>query len=267
MLVMCNGCGIARELSRDRGAKCKSCQQKSRRGANWTPEGYKQTCVDCGDIRLTKNDTKADRCKECSNAKNMYETSQKNRVEEYKTYTHVCSECGKIRQSPAKKRKTTLCGDCSRKSTGKSNRGKDKMRYFRICPTCPEDSNTSQVTAKINSGMKQCKKCLNKDKREATIANPKKYSSKHKKYTKVGTDGAKRNKVTVKFQVVDLETMEAPVRAYAKKETSMSTPEQEQVMIDKFYKTCEPTIIHDKYKFGTCIDGQTNLKMYGSSAL
>ena len=99
MLVPCPSCGISRELSRDRGTKCKPCQIKSRRGINWTEEGYKHKCLDCEVEWLTKNDTKATRCKSCATKINSVKVRKK--PEDYKVYPYECEGCKETVESKA----------------------------------------------------------------------------------------------------------------------------------------------------------------------
>ena len=64
-------------------------------------------------------------CKICSSRKLGYAMSQRNWKEphEKKLYKHVCIKCGSVRElkSDPVYNKTNLCGDCSRKATGKAN--------------------------------------------------------------------------------------------------------------------------------------------------
>lgn len=156
---------------------------------------YTRVCS-CGDVAIVtykpKEGTKCRLCRGREQAKVMHAKNTKKEGTHIR-YTYECPDCGSIRVS-AIKHKTAYCGKCNRRRTGEANKGKVKeMRYFRICPTCPEDSNTRKVASKLNAGIKQCKACLNAAKRTATKANPKKYA---RKYTPIGVDG--RQKVNLK---------------------------------------------------------------------
>ena len=187
----------------------------------------------CGDEKSYTFPTKATRCWSCSN---------KTRKEESVTgCTRVCIDCKKtsLLKTPSAVAKAPRCMSCSSKHRAKTTpmptKGVRKhvegeVRHFRLCPDC---GGCIQVGQKTYAGYKLCRPCLNKSKREKTKANPKKYKSR---YVPVGTDGAKRNKVTVKFQIVDPETMEAPVKKRKKDEYPQSTPEQEAEMIATFLK-------------------------------
>ncbi len=88
-------------------------------------------------------------------------------------YYHFCARCPNVRVAKMK-RKTNLCGDCSRKWRDKKMDKYEfdleamiikcipRVRYFRICPECPPESNTKQVGRKALSGIKLCKFCNGK---------------------------------------------------------------------------------------------------------
>ena len=183
MLIACPKCNVPRELSRDRGKLCRTCTTKANRSRNWTPEGYEQSCIDCGKKWLTNSDTKATRCVSCSGTKLGKEMAQKNVKEpsEKKRYKVVCDDCNEQRFITAnpKHRKTNLCGKCSRKATGKANKKEDKMRYFRICPECPEDDCTKQVSSAKLAGIKLCHKHSMKN-RTRFVTKPYKKTNKQK---------------------------------------------------------------------------------------
>ena len=157
MLVKCRQCGDERELTRDRGKLCRKCTTENNRSRNWTPEGYLQSCIDCNKQWLTKSDTKATRCVKCSGTKLGFEMSQSNRKEEHekKTYSITCSACNETRQitSNPRNRKTNLCGVCSRRATGISNKKPetiDKPKKKRNTPKTYTKSN-KQKAKEVNS--------------------------------------------------------------------------------------------------------------------
>jgi len=187
---------------------------------------YVRICADCGNSKeITYKPKKDTKCMSCAC---RGQTHKKKSKEDLVRYTYVCSECGDTRVLKAK-RKTTLCGACNSRLRGEANgKIKDKpiFRFFRVCPLCPEDDNTVRVKTAKNGGVKPCKKHSRKPK---------------KTYQKIGVDGAKRNKVTVKFQV-DETTMEAPI----KRRKPKALPKQQitdEEMMAKFLETNKVTII------------------------
>lgn len=149
-----------------------------------------------------------------------------------KVYTATCSECKETRTLKSRpKGKSDLCFGCSVKEVHKKNMKKteDLKRYWYFCPTCPS---VRGVVSKRKSPY--CRECIEAGKKASHLRKKKRKSVKIKSYTSVGTDGAKRNKVTVKFQVVDEKTMEAPVKKKKDVEYPQSTPKEEADMIAKF---------------------------------
>ncbi len=88
-------------------------------------------------------------------------------------YYHFCARCPDIRIAKMK-RKTNLCSDCSRRWRDKKMDKYEfdlkamiikcipRIRYYRICPECPPETNTKQVGRKALSGIKLCTKCNGK---------------------------------------------------------------------------------------------------------
>jgi len=123
-----------------------------------------------------------------------------------KTYTRLCSECSEVTVSTKAKQKTTLCGSCSRKlchkprqepirynlNTNSYTGGNHTMRYFRICPHCPEGSNTKEVQSAKLCGISPCRK-------HKYIDNPEALASKEAKrltsYTKTTSTRPKKPKI------------------------------------------------------------------------
>jgi len=118
---------------------------------------YTRVCS-CGDVAtLSHKPVAGQQCRDCAKGKNKPGPKPKP-SSQLKRYTHVCEVCQRVRVSVARP-KGKLCGPCSSRKTGIANKGKErKMRYIRICPECPEDDNTREVTVKANSGIKLCKK-------------------------------------------------------------------------------------------------------------
>ncbi len=177
MLVTCERCGDNREVVRYSSPLCRECATKVRIEKN-NPNGFKyrsavgstgrpkteylRVCA-CGDASWIGFRPELDaECRPCSQKKNGYRLSQSNRKPESEkmTYEHVCSgkgSCGKVRilKTSHKYRKTTYCGDCARRRVWQ--REENDVRYFRICPECPEDKATVQVSSSKNAGIKTCR--------------------------------------------------------------------------------------------------------------
>jgi len=196
---------------------------------------YNRVCT-CGDSTwVTYKPKEGAICRVCRGKNQAEEMRGKNTKgkEDLVRYDNFCPDCFRSWVTIAK-RQTPYCGDCNRIRIGKANKktkffkdGTPKPRHFRICPDCPEESNTVEVASKENSGVKHCR-------HHRVIVKTK--DKKPKDYKPIGTDGAKRNKVTVQFQVIDPETMEPPKPKKKKVEYPVSTPEQDKAMIDNFIR-------------------------------
>jgi len=206
---------------------------------------FKVSCGLCGDIRYLKNKnrTPGSLCHKCKNLNAKLK------------YYYFCPYCPSVRASRVSNRKTSMCIDCSKKKEDKNRDDYEfcfeemriiKVRYFAICTDCESEVATREVVNKQDSGYKKCRKHKVSKPRKYPIGSKRKstYVKKDKKpktYEQVGTDGAIENKVTVSFakqklQVVDLDTMEAPVKKRKEKEIPKSTPEQEADMMAEFFK-------------------------------
>ena len=148
------------------------------------PRVYPKLCVPCN----LKD--RADHLHKC----NIKSDSEKIR------YWYFCPSCPSIRES-IDKRKTPFCSKCVHKGR--------QVKYASICPDCPPEDNFKWVTQKKKCGILQCLSCSNKSSVPEVFVKPIKKKRK-KTYSRVGVDGAKRNKVTVQFQIVDEHTMEVP---------------------------------------------------------
>jgi len=164
---VCTVCGDKKEVSsknEEKGKLCKSCYSK-------TIGGYERKCVDCGDIKVVDNlrDSFSKRCKLCSArevAKNRRGT--KSKVPKI-IYWYFCGNCSSVKTKRAKTG-SILCNVCSHKQPRRKNRPHNPyfdmkemkmiapMRYFKICPHCPEDSNTVQVKQASQGGIRPCNK-------------------------------------------------------------------------------------------------------------
>jgi len=169
----------------------------------------------CGDAKeVTYRPKKGTKCIVCRGkelAKNMQGKNKKSEGT-YIRYWYFCPHCPSVRESTVRL-KTSLCGSCSRARKGLRS-GKNHYSYgqprvenkfYRTCPKCPEETATIEVACKKNSGTKPCRKH-----RGNNVAKPTKTKKGKKVYTPVGFDG--RQKVKVKFQIVDEKTMEPPIK-------------------------------------------------------
>ena len=191
MEVTCGSCNQTREVNRNTGAVCRKCSSDKRRGSDYSDAGYKHTCMDCEAVWTTKTDSKAKRCMPCSNKANglLVGGINKKKEEDKVSYQATCTECGDVRYLKANpiKLKTTLCGTCSRRRTGKMKLRpkypfmtepvsiskmnqileevalkKQKVRHFRVCTKCPPSEQCKQVKSATNAGTKPCNKHANK---------------------------------------------------------------------------------------------------------
>ena len=200
----------------------------------------------CGDEKQYKSPTIATRCFACA--------SKTRKEESLVGVKRTCIDCEKVDmlKTPSAVVKAPRCGSCAAKERAKnipmpSKKRKpiiseDGMRYFRICPECPEDNNTIEVSTEANSGVKRCLKCSMKHRKPRVR---KSRAKTKKKYTPIGVDGLQKvniRKPKVQYQVVDLETMEAPVKKREPKEYVNSTPDQDAEMIAEFLKRREQNV-------------------------
>jgi len=169
------------------------------------PREHFRVCYCC--FRVDKvsclSKSRAKYCRSCSSR--IRNTKD---IKDLKRYRYNCEKCKKERVLKAPST-AKLCSTCAFEDS------KNKSSYKRTCVTCKTTETVRTYPASKNP---LCTKCQ-KDKRNAARYRGNGTGKKVKKtYTPVGTDGAKRNKVTVKFQVVDVNTMEAPVKKRDKKE-------------------------------------------------
>ncbi len=148
---------------------------------------YTRICK-CGDIATIGYKPKPDTmCRACSAKARLYKTLHARWLEDYKKirYVYFCPHCPTVVIRDAKK-KTALCGKCSRQYSKKKNIPTYEwsyitMRYFRVCPDCPENNNIKEVSSQANAGIKKCKKHkeskpYKKYKRKAVVKKDKKVS-------------------------------------------------------------------------------------------
>lgn len=186
--------------------RCKECLQKIRRGYGHK-KPYTRVCVKCGDVKqVSYKTTGKEKCSECVKEEyrqNAYKQSQKNRKpkKERKKYLYFCPACPAVNES-RNRHKTAFCFQCSRKYSKKK---KAKIEFSFV---------TMQMMRIEELNIKREKK--------------KKVKAKKKKvYTQIGTDGAKENKVTVRFD---------------KEKPSKAKRESEEEMIQKFLQKNKVTV-------------------------
>ena len=195
MEVTCSSCSKTREVNRNTGALCRKCASDKRRGSDYSDAGYRHTCMECNTAWTTKTDSKAKRCIACSRKANglLVGGINKKKEEDKVSYQATCTECGDVRYIKCNpvKLKTTLCGTCSRRRTGKMRLKPkypfmtepvsiDKMnkvleevalkkqpaRHFRVCTKCPPSEQCKQVKSSTNAGTKPCNKHARKPRGE-----------------------------------------------------------------------------------------------------
>ncbi|MEA1892663.1 MAG: hypothetical protein U9N33_08135 [Campylobacterota bacterium] len=232
------------------GAVCKTCRGKQQkvgmRGKNRKKEEdkirYYYFCPTCSNIRVIDSKRKSNFCITCTQKKLTtfdYNFTTDERCERKKYYFDlatlktkiICIWCDNHFVSSDK---NSTCPSCNKRNLIEVGK-----KYFTICKECPSNDNKTFVIAKKQSGIKLCTKHRNYAR---TISGDKK--KRKKTYSRIGVDGAKRNKVTIakkevikpkqKFQVVDFETMEAPVKKRKEKAILISTPEQDAMMIQEY---------------------------------
>lgn len=218
MITICEQCHSPREVVRVSSTFCRVCSDFNKR------KNYIRTCEDCGDVKEVKSQGEAD-CKKCSDCNN--EAKREKWVQrDFKpnlnkiVYWYFCPTCPDIRKTRTK-RKTPYCKECTKE---KSKEIKPVVRFFRVCPTCPPEIATVQVSSKYSAGIKPCISCAAKarsheSRLKKTPKKPRKKAAT--KYVPIGTDGAKENKVRL---------------STPKKETKKLTQADEKNMVEEFLK-------------------------------
>lgn len=174
---------------------------------------YDYTCVDCKQPkRVTYKPKPKQLCHSCSAKLMATKMQDKNTKPKgtHKRYWYFCPSCPSVRESVAKK-KTPYCGDCSRK-------GKKSVRL------CRSHSKTGN-----NGGRKLGSK------------NKKPAQGRKKTYIPVGIDGLQKVKIP-KYQIVDLNTMEAPVNKREPKEYPQLDQVRSLNMQEEFLKRMENNV-------------------------
>lgn len=141
---------------------------------------YKRVCSECNDIATVGYKPKPGiMCRQCRGKKQAKEMQGKNTKQEHERirYYYFCMKCSDVRISVAK-RKCNLCLNCSRKYARKEKepyiyfdfkemKMKIPKRYFVICPDCPSEIATREVSKSMFShrGLYvRCKECAIKAK-------------------------------------------------------------------------------------------------------
>jgi len=203
--------------------------------------------VECGEIaQVAKKPPEGRMCRECAKFKNKTGPKPKAK-EDLIRHTHVCEGCGRVRVSKAKA-KGPLCGDCSRRKIGKANKKDAPVRYIRICPECPEDNNTREVTVKANSGIKLCSKHKKvpkgKDRKHVDDYRPR------TKHVKLASPAA------IKIaQQINREHKEAVANRVGEEEIVQHKTDGE--MLDEFFEHNKPSIefLNEPIPYSSCKTG------------
>lgn len=247
--VVCKQCGETRTLARVRKyADCKDCSIKLKKENAKT---YFRVCDMCGDKKQYHYPPSTTRCLSCANKTRKEESDYKCK--------RVCIDCDKVDylKTPHAVAKSTRCMSCASKHRIKTTPmpkrvakekendvGVPPIRHFRVCPECGD----CKQVALSGAGIKLCRKCSNIEVVKTRKPKAKKVATKKKRkktYTPIGVDGQQKvniRKPKVKFQVVDMDTMEAPVKKREKEEYPKSTPEQDAEMIAQFLKRRESNV-------------------------
>lgn len=179
-------------------------------------------CYSCFTVNKVSCLSKA-RAKYCRSCSSRIRNTKD--VKDLVRYRYTCETCGKERVLKAKS-DAKNCKACAFEST------KNKNKYERTCSICQ----TVETVRTLKSSKKQlCNKCQ-KTKRNAARYRGTGENKVKKVYSQVGTDGAKRNKVTVKLQIVDEKTMKAPVKKREPKEFPQLDRATELAMQDDWLK-------------------------------
>jgi len=140
---------------------------------------YTRVCIGCGDTATVGYRPKGtEMCRLCRGREQAKDMCGKNVKQEHekKRYTHFCMMCPSVRVA-VDGRKSNLCQSCSRKNARKTvpyiyfdfeeMKMKVPKRYFAICPDCPEEIATREVTQSMFSQrgtIVRCRKCAAKAK-------------------------------------------------------------------------------------------------------
>ncbi|MDB4681380.1 hypothetical protein OAE88_00570 [bacterium] len=185
---------------------------------------YFRCCPECNDVKeLTHKPKEGSLCAKCSRIKNITKAAKSNwkRQEDKKVYWYFCPHCPSIRCGG--KRKTSLCGDCSRKHAKRSDDYQES--YTRTCSSCGD---VRQVKQKGNSGNKLCKVCVGK------LPKNRRSGMKYITKPKPTIDGLQ--KVTVKLKPED-------IVAKAVNPVKPQSTEEDDRMIAEFLKKNKPSMI------------------------
>ncbi len=248
---------------------------RSRRTTNSTGNRisqYERVCA-CGDVKWVNYKPKdGTLCYTCSGREQAVNMAGKNvkKEEDKIRYYYFCPTCPTINLN-VDKRRTNWCGKCSRLYAKKP---KDKryfdmetmkmkipMRYFRICPHCPEDDNTKQVPREILGGIKPCVKHKYVDNPEALKAKEEKRVATRKANSDAGKHKKVYKKTRAKIQkkVSNLaiqKQIELNREHRERVDENELIPEQKMTdkeMMDKFLKKNKPSVVIDDTPMKHCV--------------
>ncbi len=193
---------------------------------------FERICAICKDSKqITKQPRPGTLCPSCRSKK------KRRKPIVYKIYWHFCPTCPSVRGLKTARR-TQYCADCSRIESAKKRVGKkrksperkDMQVFYRICPDCPADDNTSVVSAARYSGIRPCKVH-----RKRVV--PKKYNVKPRSTVLNRTTNVSPEAIEKERQK-NREHKEALKQERVKPKAQKKTDEQ---MLEEFLKTNQPS--------------------------
>ncbi len=237
-IIPCSKCGTNRELKhppnpRQKAGVCRECYVATRKGEK-REAIYPRVCDACGKTDMLKQKPTATTCAKCMSKKPMNELMKRDVKPTRQMMFYLCACCNDVRASNVRRRRL-WCVTCAR-----TERHKPKLDVVYNYETNQMDNNTIIPVAKVYANRN-----ANRKSRSKKNANG---------YTNVGVDGLQ--KVNIRYQILDPDTLEEPKRKYKVKEIDMGTPEEDRFMIDNWLSNNEPTI-------GKSADDNAHHKMSG----
>ena len=131
MIVTCKGCNETRELKKDEGKLCKKCCNTNRAKHKKNADGmYERECKKCNTPMITKHPLKKSQsglCRSCA-SKEFPRSIAKGELVKHSFTCTGCEETFPTVRRPDRK-KTTLCGKCSRSANGKANAKPEHLKF------------------------------------------------------------------------------------------------------------------------------------------
>lgn len=246
----CTKCGASDKVNSHKQSLsryCRPCYNKI------NTEAKVRVCIDCGNIKQcsTTRDAQAKRCKNCSAkdvAKNRKGTTSK--IPKI-VYWYFCSKCDKV-QMKTKRQGSCWCQSCSRTRLRKPEhiyfdfeemKMRMPKRYFVICPDCPPEIATREVSQSMFSqkgAIVRCRSCASK-------AKPKKYKKTNTQIAKESRPMSKTKKTSIKAIEKEIEK-NREYKSILESEKKKAIPEQkltDKQMMDLWLKSHKPTVVPD----------------------